>query len=321
MKQIVVMAEAGDPHLKELNGIKDRASVTIGNTEETLSKDIAQAEILLLWEPRLFKLLQSVFYKTTSLKWIHTRSAGVDSQLFRELVDSHVILTNSKGIYSGSLSEFVMAAILFFAKGFGRMLRSQQAHLWDPFKVTDVRGQTLGIVGVGDIGKTIASRASCLGLRVIGCKQNINDVLGCDQIKQLYAPDHLGEMLRQCDYVVICTPLTPATRGMIDEQALRTMKPTGVIINIGRGPVVQEAALVRALREGWIKGAALDVFNEEPLPPDSPLFELENLLLSPHCVDMTEDVFWPAVRLFVTNFMRYTNGEPLLNIVNKKAGY
>lgn len=321
MKQIVVMAEAGDPHLKELNGIKDRASVTIGNTEETLSKDIAQAEILLLWEPRLFKLLQSVFYKTKSLKWIHTRSAGVDSQLFRELVDSHVILTNSKGIYSGSLSEFVMAAILFFAKGFGRMLRSQQAHLWDPFKVTDVRGQTLGIVGVGDIGKTIASRASCLGLRVIGCKQNINDVLGCDQIKQLYAPDHLGEMLRQCDYVVICTPLTPATRGMIDEQALRTMKPTGVIINIGRGPVVQEAALVRALREGWIKGAALDVFNEEPLPPDSPLFELENLLLSPHCADITEDVFWPAVRLFVTNFMRYTNGEPLLNIVNKKAGY
>jgi len=250
-----------------------------------------------------------------------SRSAGVDSQLFPELVDSHVILTNSKGIYSGSLSEFVMAAILFFAKGFRRMLRSQQAHLWDPFKVTDVRGQTLGIVGVGDIGKAIASRASCLGLRVIGCKQNINDVLGCDQIRQLYAPDHLGEMLRQCDYVVICTPLTPATRGMIDEQALRTMKPTGVIINIGRGPVVQEAALVRALREGWIKGAALDVFNEEPLSPDSPLFELENLLLSPHCADFTEDVFWPAVRLFVTNFMRYTNGEPLLNIVNKKAGY
>ena len=141
-----------------------------------------------------------------------------------------------------------MAAILFFAKGFRRMLRSEQAYLWDPFKVTDVRGQTLaGIVGVGDIGKTIASRASCLGLRVIGCKQNINDVLGCDQIRQLYAPDHLGEMLRQCDYVVICTPLTPATRGMIDEQALRTMKPTSVIINIGRGPVVQEAALVRAL--------------------------------------------------------------------------
>ena len=321
MKQIVVMAEAGDPHLKELNGIKDRASVTIGNTEETLSKNIAQAEILLLWEPRLFKLLQSVFCKATSLKWIHTRSAGVDSQLFPELVDSPVILTNSKGIYSGSLSEFVMAAILFFAKGFRRMLRSQQAHLWDPFKVTDVRGQTLGIVGVGDIGKTIASRASCLGLRVIGCKQNINDVLGCDQIKQLYAPDHLGEMLTQCDYVVICTPLTPATRGMIDEQALRTMKPTGVIINIGRGPVVQEAALVRALREGWIKGAALDVFNEEPLAPDSPLFELENLLLSPHCADITEDAFWPAVRLFVTNFMHYTNGEPLLNIVNKEAGY
>jgi phosphoglycerate dehydrogenase-like enzyme len=321
MKQIVVLAEVGDPHLKELNVINDWANVTICNTEEALKKDIDQAEILLLWEPRFFKLLKPAFPQATSLKWIHTRSAGVDSNLFPELVDSHVILTNSKGIYSASLSEFVIAAILFFAKGFRRMLRSQQAHIWDPFKVTDVCGQTLGIVGLGDIGKTIASRAHCLGLRVIGCKQNINEALGCDHIEQLYAPDHLLEMLKQCDYVVICAPLTRATRGMIDEPALRTMKPNGVIINIGRGPVVQEAALIRALREGWIKGAALDVFSEEPLPPDSPLFELENLLLSPHCADITENVFWPAVRLFVTNFMRYMNGEPLFNIVDKRAGY
>jgi phosphoglycerate dehydrogenase-like enzyme len=321
MKQIVVLAEAGDPHLKELNVIKDRASVTLCNTEEALSTHVAQAEILVLWEPGLFKLLKPAFPKGSSLRWIHTRSAGVDSCLFPELVDSDVILTNSKGIYASSLSEFVIAAILFFAKDFRRMIRSQQAHKWDQFKVTDVRGQTLGIVGVGDIGKTIANRAHGLGLRVIGCKQNINDVLGCDQIEQLYAPAHLGEMLKQCDYVVICAPLTPATHGMIDEQALRTMKPNCVMINIGRGPVVQEAALIRALTERWIKGAALDVFSEEPLSPDSPLFELENLLLSPHCADITEHVFWPAARLFVKNFMRYINGELLLNIVDKRAGY
>jgi phosphoglycerate dehydrogenase-like enzyme len=177
-------------------------------------------------------------------------------------------------------------------------------------------------VGYGDIGRAVATRVRAMGMRVLAVKRHGPPLYNVDPlVAQIYAPERVNDMLPLCDYVVLSAPLTPETKGMIGDAAFASMRPDAVLINVGRGPVVEEQALVRALSGNRIKGAALDVFDREPLPAGHPFYSLPNVLLSPHCADHTPDWLERAMQFFIDQFERFRKGEPLLNIVDKKLGY
>jgi phosphoglycerate dehydrogenase-like enzyme len=257
-----------------------------------------------------------------AVRWVHSRSAGLERTIFPELIASNVTMTNGSGVFSPSLGEFALGAILYFAKDFRRMIHSQTAGLWEPFDVLPISGQTVGIVGYGDIGRAVAARVRAMGMKVIAVKRHVSTQKNPDPLAdQIYGPDHLIEMLSRCDYIVVAAPLSAETLGLIGEAEFAAMKSSAVIINVGRGPVIEERAMIKALSERKIKGAALDVFAEEPLPKGHPFYQLENVLLSPHCADHTPDWLDNAMRFFIAQFERFRQGQPLLNVVNKKLGY
>jgi phosphoglycerate dehydrogenase-like enzyme len=185
-----------------------------------------------------------------------------------------------------------------------------------------IERKTVGIVGYGDIGREVGRRAKAMGMRVLALKRHLPEA-GADSgpVDGYFVTRQLNEMVAQCEYVVVAAPLTAETRHLVSEQAFAAMKPDAVLINVGRGPVIDEVAMIKALIEGRIKGAGLDVFEQEPLPPESPLYRMENVLLSPHCADHHAEWLDDAVRFFVAQYERFAKGEPLLNVVNKKLGY
>jgi phosphoglycerate dehydrogenase-like enzyme len=232
-----------------------------------------------------------------------------------------VPLTNGRGSFSRSLAEFALAGLLYFAKDLPRMRRHQAAQAWAPFDVEELHGRTLGIVGYGDIGRAVAARARPFGMRTIGLRRRAGAGDEDHLADEVWPLPRLQELMAVSDDVVVALPLTPATRHLVGEAEIRALKPTAVFVNVGRGAVVDEAALVSALVEGRIKGAALDVFEKEPLPKESPLWRLDNVLLSPHTADHTRTWLVDATRLFLQNLERFRRGEPLLTPVDKRAGY
>jgi phosphoglycerate dehydrogenase-like enzyme len=225
------------------------------------------------------------------------------------------------GVYSQSLGEFVLGGILYFAKDFRRMIRNQMAQNWEQFDIVEIARQTVGIVGYGDIGRAVASRLKPMGMNVLALRRNVPEGNSDPLVDRYYRPEELKQMLAQCDYVVVTAPLTPETRGMIGAAEFAVMKPDAVVVNVGRGPVIDEGAMIAALTEGRIKGAALDVFDQEPLPAGHPFYSLENVLLSPHCADHTPDWLDQAMYFFLEQFDRFHRGEPLRNVVQKHRGY
>ena len=318
---ILVLSEPDEPQLSMLGELRETSHVVIGNSASHFEKAAFDAEILFNWSGSL-GLMREVFLMARNLRWVHSRSVGLERTLFPELVVSDVILTNGSGVFSPSLGEFVLAGILYFAKDFRRMVRNQMAGLWEQFDVTLISGQTVGIVGYGDIGRAIAARVRAMGMNVLAVKRHVPAEDRPDRlVEQIYSPSRRIEMISRCDYVVATAPLNNETRGMIGEAEFAAMKDTAVIMNVGRGPVIDEGAMIKALSENKIKGAALDVFDEEPLPKGHPFYKLENVLLSPHCADHTPDWLDNAMRFFITQFGRFRRGEPLLNVVDKKLGY
>ena len=320
-KTNLLVLSAAEPQLRMLDVLQDSANIVIGTAPNAFAHIAAKAEVILNWSGSL-DLLREVFNICPSLRWIHSRSAGLERTLFPELIDSQVILTNGSGVFSDSLGEFVLGAILYFAKDFRRMVRNQIAHLWDPFDVTMAAGKTVGIVGYGDIGRAVALRARALDMRVLGVKRRVLEKDKTDSLAhEVHSSEDLIAVLPRCDYVVVAAPLNDATRSLIGARELAALKTTAVIINVGRGPVIHEGGLIKALSENKIKGAALDVFDEEPLPRGHPFYQLENVLLSPHCADHTPDWLDNAMRFFISQFERLRREEPLLNVVDKKLGY
>jgi Phosphoglycerate dehydrogenase and related dehydrogenases len=317
---ILVLSDPTDRQLAMLDSLPDATSIAVGNNLEAFERLAPEAQVILNWSGSR-QLVQQVWKLAPRVKWVHSRAAGLDGLLFPELVESPALLTNGSGVFSQSLGEFVIASALFFAKDFRRMMRNQAAGIWAPFDVEEVAGQTMGIVGYGDIGRACSRRAHAMGMKVLALRRRPERSEGDEFVDRTYGFDRLLDMLPECDYVVAAAPLTPQTRHMIGEAAISAMKKTAVVMNVGRGPVIDEAALVRALETGRIRGAALDVFEAEPLPAESPLYKLENVLLSPHCADHTADWLDQAMRFFIQNYARYAAGEPLLNVVDKKAGY
>ena len=296
------------------------AVVTEGNTIEAFGKAAATADVIFSWGAKR-DLMEHLLAQTPNLKWIHSRSAGLDSLLFPALIESPVPLTNGRGVFSQSLGEFVLAAVLYFAKDFRRMIRNQEAGRWEQFNVHEISGQTMGIVGYGDIGRACAWRAKAMGMKVLAVRRRPEQSAGDQNVERVYGFDGLHEMIRQCDYVVAAAPLTPETKSLIGDAEFAAMKPSAIILNVGRGPVIDEPAMLAALQSGQIRGAGLDVFTVEPLPAGHPFYSMENVLLSPHCSDNTQDWLEQAMLFFYRNLDRFQKGEPLENVVDKRAGY
>jgi len=316
---VVVLADPTEPQLAMLEALPPDTGIAVGNQAEAFERAAPQASIIFNWSGS-GALLQEVLGMCPTVRWVHCRAAGLDDLLSSELVHHPVPLTNGSGVFSPPLGEFVLGAILYFAKDFLRLIRNQAAGVWEPFDVTEVAGQTAGIVGYGDIGRAVATRLRAMGINILASRRS-GPFPPDPPVSKYYGPDGLAEMIPQCDYIVVTAPLTPETRGMIGAREFAAMKPKAVVINVGRGAVIDEPAMIAALTEKRILGAALDVFTSEPLPSGHPFFTLENVLLSPHSTDHTRDWLERAMQFFLTQFERFAKGEPLLNVVDKKRGY
>lgn len=326
MRRLNVLVICPPDHyvLRNLEPLKDAADIFVSNDPALVAEHAPDAEIL-LYTGFVGKAapIECVWPHAERLKWIHSLAAGVDKVLFPELIESPVIVTNARGVFKRSLAEFAVAGMLYFYKRIRRLVENQRAHRWDDFLVDWLRGKTMGVVGYGEIGRECAMLAKALGVRIYATRRKPEASANDPILDRMFPVTALAEMLKEVDVVLTAAPLTPETRHMIGEAEFRVMKPSALIINVGRGPVIDEAALVRALREKQIAGAALDVFETEPLPADHPFWDMENVLISPHCTDRTRDPDWLdlSAQCFVENFWRYRDGQPLLNVVDKRAGY
>jgi len=260
-----------------------------------------------------------IFERCRRLKWIQAISAGVDRYMFRELVESDVILTNVRGMHAETIAEHVFMFMLAFSRNLLHHLDRQGDREWDrSLTPRELTGQTLGIVGLGSIGQEIARRAACWGMRVLGVRRSGRPV---DGVARVYTPDQLHEVLALSDFVVLCAPSTPETRGMLGPAEFRAMKKGSIFINVARGDMVDEDALLEALTTGHLAGAGLDVFATEPLPESSPLWEMPRVIITPHLAGSQSDYVGRATELFLENLRLYLAGQPLKRVVDKKLGY
>lgn len=310
--------------LRNLEPLKDLADISISNNQSELERLAPSAEVILFsgFTGKAANL-EALWSHAPNVRWTHSLSAGVEKILFPALIASPVPLTNARGVFKRSLAEFVVLGMLFHYKRARRLVESQRQHHWDDFKVKFIENRVMGIVGYGEIGRECAILAHPLGVKIHAVRRNPEKSANDPLLDRVFRLEDLHSMLAEIDVLVCAAPLTPATHHMISDAQFAAMKPTAIVMNVGRGPVIDEAALIRALESKKIAGAALDVFEHEPLAQTSPLWDMENVLISPHCTDRTEDPDWLdlSMQLFVANFHRYLKGEPLENIVDKKAGY
>jgi phosphoglycerate dehydrogenase-like enzyme len=319
MTTVWVLARAGDPGLPPLEKAPPGVTFVVGDEPRHFAQAPPADAIFVCSLGR--RKLEPVFPLSRQLRWVHSRSAGIERLLFPALVESPIPLTNGKGVFSASLAEWVIGAVLYFAKDLRRLVRNQGARKWEEFAPEMMEGRTLGIVGYGDIGRATAARARILGMKILALRRRPEESRGDPLVDEVLPGSALPSLLERADYVVVAMPLTAETRHLLGGKEIGCLNPWAVLINVGRGAVVDEGELVDALRHGRIKGAALDVFEEEPLPAESPLWGLENVLLSPHCADQTVTWLEDASRAFLANLEHFRRGEPLSNLVDKARGY
>jgi phosphoglycerate dehydrogenase-like enzyme len=288
---------------------------------DRLPQEIPDTDVLIGWS-----IKPEQFRAAHRLKWIHSPAAAVHQLMFSELVNSNVTVTNSGDVHGAVVAEHAMALLLALAKRFPQAMRYQQKKKWsqetlweEQPRTREISGATVAVVGMGSIGREFTMRAKALGMRVLAVRENPEK--GPSGADAVYGPSQLDSVLPQANYLLLCTPVTPATTGLMDKARLNRMKPDSYLINVGRGPLVDEEALLDALRSGKIAGAGLDVFTEEPLPPDSPFWILENVLITPHTAAVTERLWERHYQLICENLKRFLEGRPLLNLIDKRRGY
>jgi phosphoglycerate dehydrogenase-like enzyme len=335
--QVLTTLRFTEEMLRQLEAVSPRLSIvqqTCRDAGEVAAALAAHPDVEVLYT---FGLPTDALALAPRLRWVQLHSAGADHLLGQPIMQGDVLVTTSSGIHATPIAEYVLASILAHRWQVARWTGCQRERLWpsgrwELYARPELRGGTLGILGYGSIGREVGRLGRAFGMRVLAIGRTGSRVEKGYAVpatgdpegavpERFYPPEELDDLLAECDYVLVALPLTPATRHRIGEAELRAMKPSAFLVNISRGAIVDEAALVRALREGWIAGAGLDVFEQEPLPADSPLWELENALISPHVAGFSPRYDERAVDLFAENLRRYLSGEPLLNLVDKTAGY
>ena len=313
MTRILVLVAPGELPLPGLEPLPTGVELTTVSAEAELREQLMHADVLVVTDFRT-GLLERCWPAHHDIKWVHATSAGVDALLFPALVKSDLLLTNARGVFDLGIAEYVLGAVLMFAKDTLGNLRHQRAHRWQHRETDLISGKQALIIGAGSIGGEVARLLSALGLEVTGVARSARDT---PHFKQVVANDDLEKHLPNADYVVVTAPLTPATEGLINRQMLALMKPHAVLINVGRGAVVVTDDLVEALQQRVIAGAALDVVEPEPLPAQHPLWDMPNVMISAH---MSGDfVGWRDAlgEQFKANLEHWLADEDLFNQVDK----
>ncbi|GAC1385568.1 MAG: D-2-hydroxyacid dehydrogenase [Ktedonobacteraceae bacterium] len=297
--------------------------VCITRTEEFLTR-LPDAEIVCsYWMPEHWRQLAA------KLRWLQCSGAGVDGLRPTGILntDSNVIVTTATGIHATTISEYVFGSMLMFNRNWPEMVRLQDRRVW-PRSASwynlggrELIGQTLGIIGLGNIGRRVAQLGHAFGMHVIATRRSVNEGAEDPDVDQLYSMKQLQEALRLSDYVVVAVPLTQETEKLIGESELRAMRSHAYLVNVARGRVIDEAALIRALQERWIAGAGLDVTEEEPLLATSPLYSMSNVILTPHISGLSVHYDKRLTALFADNLQRYRTGQSLRNQFNPERGY
>lgn len=283
-------------------GVVPESAVTVARTPDESMASVPNVPVVLT-----FRFDDDLLAAADELAWIQAMSAGVDHFDLDRLAERDVVLTSASGVHAEPIAEQVLGYLLAFERNLHRAVRQQQRGVWERFRGGELRDKTLGVIGVGAIGTRVAELAHAVGMDVIGTKRDITDVP--DPVDEIYPADRHFDVLLDADHVVIACPLTDDTAGLIGADELRAMDAEGVLVNVSRGEVVQEDALVRTLQQDGIGGAALDVFESEPLPETSPLWNLSNVLVTPHMAGSTPHYLDRCVELFGRNYERFCTGD------------
>jgi phosphoglycerate dehydrogenase-like enzyme len=285
--------------------------------EGVATPDLRGIEVAYLWDYQS-KLLRDIWPSLPDLRWVHVAAAGVDAFLFPEMVESDVVLTNSRGAFDESVAEFGLALILTFSKRINETMLNQVERRWKHLETQLLGGRTVAIIGFGAIGHLLGRKCRALGMRIVGIRRSGELHPDADE---MYTLQDLDRVLQSADFVVLVLPQTHETRQIIGEAELRRMRPDSVLINIGRGSAVDELALAAALEVGTIRGAALDVFQREPLAQDHPLWSQPNAVITPHMASDADDWQRRLAEVFSGSLARFRSGEPVLNQIDKSRGY
>ncbi len=322
IKTILILFRLEPRHLDAIHAAAPGARIIFLADPREKAEKIGQflpgAEVVL---GNFFREPLDQILKAPNLRWMQQTSAGanwlMDHPAFAE---SEIVLTSASGLHAVPISEHILAFMFCLARDLARSIRDQGGRKWERVhRVAELDGQTMGLIGLGAVGEKTAEKARGLNMRVLGMRRHPERP--SRWVERIYAPENLLEMLAQADWAVVTAPLTHETKGMIGERELKALKKSACLINVSRGALIQEEALITALREKWIAGAGLDVFAEEPLPPSSPLWAMENVIITSHYAGSTPRHPDRLMEIFLENIKRYQDGEPLINVVDKRLGY
>jgi phosphoglycerate dehydrogenase-like enzyme len=292
-----------------------------GPKYEGIDRELEDTDICIAWSIRAEQ-----FRHAGKLKWIHSPAAAVHQLMFPELINSNVMVTNARDVHGPVVAEHALALVLALAKKLHTAMGAQHKHLWAQQQIldevpttTELNGAHVVLIGLGSIGREFTRRAQALGMQVTAVREHPEK--GSDGADRVVSRDQLSKVLSDADFVVLAAPLTPGTKHILNAESLLAMKPTGYVINVSRGPLIEDKALIDALRAKRIAGAALDVFAEEPLQKDSPYWDLPNVLITPHTAAVTAKLWDRHYQQISANLRRFLAGEPLEGVVNKQLGY
>ncbi|MCG3417649.1 D-2-hydroxyacid dehydrogenase [Oceanobacillus jordanicus] len=317
-RKIVVNLDLDEKYIDEIKEVAPDWEIVSGKDTDELQEDLKDAEVILHWKKAIE---QTVLEQNNDLKWVQTWSAGVNNLPLEQLSERNVSITSANGVHAYPISETIFALMLGLTRKIHTYVRQQQQKQWEHADLKlEIHEKTIGVLGVGAIGLETAKIAKAFGMKVLGVRHSGKST---DYVDEMYTPDQLSDVLPQCDIVVITLPLTDETTNLFGKEQFEQMKNSSILINIGRGLIVKEDELVEALQSGKIAGAGLDVFATEPLPEDSPLWDMENVIVTPHTAGSTEHYTERVVRdVFIPNLKNYLEGEkPSKNLVDYDKGY
>ncbi|CDO04682.1 Glyoxylate/hydroxypyruvate reductase B [Oceanobacillus picturae] len=317
-RKMVVNLDLDEKYIDEIKEVAPDWEIASGKDTDELQEDLKGAEVILNWKKAIE---QTVLEQNNQLKWIQTWSAGVNNLPLEQLSKRNVSITSANGVHAYPISETIFALMLGLTRKIHTYVRQQQQKQWEHADLKlEIHEKTIGVLGVGAIGLETAKIAKAFGMKVLGVRHSGKST---DYVDEMYTPDQLSDVLPQCDVVVITLPLTDETTNLFRKEQFDQMKNSSTLINIGRGPIVKEDELVEALQSGKIAGAGLDVFATEPLPEDSPLWDMENVIVTPHTAGSTEHYTERVVRdVFIPNLKNYLEREkPSKNLVDYDKGY
>ncbi len=315
---MLITKKIGEDYTQQIKDLAPEFEVIVGKDKEIWEPYAKEAEIVVGWKKELEELS---LVEGSNLRWIQSWSAGVNSMPLTTLSENGIVLTSANGVHAYPISETIFALMLGLTRKIHTYVQQQQQKKWHHAQMNlEIHGKTLGIIGVGEIGKETAKIAKAFRMNVVGIRHSGKPT---DNVDEMYTPDRLHEVLPKCDYVVITLPLTNETEGMFGREEFNSMKKSAFLINIGRGEVIVENELIQALQENVIAGAGLDVFTKEPLEENSPLWDMDNVIITPHTSGSTEHYTKRVIEdIFIPNLKHYLKREyPSKNLVDYKKGY